>query len=102
ALFATVQFLRAEGGGYWTGANFAGDAFDRPGELFPREQPSWNAAAVVLAANALAGSGPVAGLFRGEGLPSGLDTEALLAAGGVERERAARAAAVSLRADAGR
>src|SRR5213078_3867520 len=56
-LFTSVQFLRAEGGGYWTGANFDDEAFDRPGELYPEEQPTWNSAAVVLAANALAGSG---------------------------------------------
>ena len=82
-LFASVQFLRADGGGYWTGANFDGDVFhgEGDGELYPAEQPSWNSAAVVLAANALAGTGPTAGLFRGERLPDGLSAEALLAAG---------------------
>ncbi len=71
-LFTWVQFLRAEGGGYWTGANFDDEAFHRDGELYPVEQPTWNSAAVVLAANALGGDGPTAGLFRGEGLPVGL------------------------------
>ena len=52
-LFASVQFLRAEGGGYWTGANFDDEAFHLDGELYPVEQPTWNSAAVVLAANAL-------------------------------------------------
>jgi hypothetical protein len=80
-LFASVQFLRAEGGGYWTGANFDDEAFHREGELYPVEQPTWNSAAVVLAANALTGTGPTAGLFRGERLPEGLDAGALLAAG---------------------
>ncbi len=92
-LFASVQFLRAEGGGYWTGANFDADVFhgEGDGELYPAEQPSWNSAAVVLAANALAGTGPTAGLFRGERLPDGLSAEALLAAGvEIEHERAAR------------
>jgi len=63
-LFAWVQFLRADGGGYWTGANFDGGAFDRDGQLFPVEQPTWNSAAVVLAAHALAGRSPTAGLGR--------------------------------------
>ena len=92
-LFTSVQFLRADGGGYWTGANFDDDVFHGAGdgELYPAEQPSWNSAAVVLAANALAGTGPTAGLFRGERLPDGLSAEALLADGvEIERERAAR------------
>ena len=90
-LFEWVQFLRSETGGYWTGANFDDEEFHAEGELYPAEQPSWNSAAVVLAANALTGTGPTAGLFRGERLPDGLSAEALLAAGvELERERAAR------------
>jgi hypothetical protein len=90
-LFTWVQFLRADGGGYWTGANFDGERFDLDGELFPVEQPTWNSAAVVLAANALGGSGPTAGLFRGEGLPVGLTPEELIAAGSeIEAELATR------------
>jgi len=90
-LLRSVQFLRAEGGGYWTGANFEGDAFHLDGELYPVEQPTWNSAAVVLAANALAGDGPTAGLFRGERLPEGLGADELLAAGvEIEKARAAR------------
>ena len=69
-LFAWVQFLRHDDGGYWTGANFEGGRFHEDGELYPVEQPTWNSAAVVLAANALGGTGPTAGLFRGEGLPA--------------------------------
>ena len=62
------------------------------GELYPVEQPTWNSAAVVLAANALAGTGPTAGLFRGERLPEGLNADELLAAGvEIEEERAPRA-----------
>jgi MMP endo-(1,4)-3-O-methyl-alpha-D-mannosidase len=63
--FDDVQFLRAEGGGYWTGANFEDEDFHGScGELFPREQPTWNSAAVVLAAHALDGSDPTASFFR--------------------------------------
>jgi hypothetical protein len=80
-MFESVQFLRADGGGYWTGANFDDEQFHLEGELYPVEQPTWNSAAVVLAANALSGAGPTAGLFRGERLPEGLDAAALLAAG---------------------
>lgn len=91
SLFTWIQFLRADDGGYWTGANFDGGRFDADGELFPVEQPTWNSAAVVLAANALGGQGPTAGLFRGEGLPVGLSPEELIAAGAeIERERTAR------------
>jgi hypothetical protein len=88
-LFEWVQFLRDGDGGYWTGANFDDEAFHVQGELYPVEQPTWNSAAVVLAANALAGSGPTAGLFRGERLPEGLNADELLAAGvEIEAERA--------------
>jgi hypothetical protein len=90
SLFRSVQFLRAENGGYWTGSHFEGGEFAAGGELYPEEQPTWNSAAVVLAANALAGSGPTAGLFRGVGLPKGLTADELLAAGvEIERDRSA-------------
>ncbi len=57
-LFEQVQFLRAPGGGYWTGWQFVHQAH------FPREQSSWTAAAIVLAADALAEAGTgAAGLF---------------------------------------
>ncbi len=88
-LFDWVQFLRADGGGYWTGANFDGEHFERDGQLYPPEQPTWNLAAVVLASHALAGDGPTAGLFRGEGLPLGLTPDELIEAGAeIEAERA--------------
>ena len=90
-LFGWVQFLRHEGGGYWTGMNFDNERFEMQGELFPVEQPTWNSAAVVLAANALGGVGPTAGLFRGEGLPVGLTPEELIEAGAeIEAEYAPR------------
>ena len=48
-VFASVQHLRHQDGSYWTGWQFANQA------PFPRERSSWTAAAVVLAADALAG-----------------------------------------------
>jgi hypothetical protein len=90
-LFAAVQFLRHEDGSYWTGANFDDEAFHLDGEYYTADQPTWNSAAVVLAANAIAGTGPTAGLFRGERLPEGLGAEELLAAGvEIARERGSR------------
>jgi hypothetical protein len=66
-LFRWVQYLRADDGSYWTGHNYVYD------EHYPEnERTTWTAAANVLAADALAGSGPASGLFRGEGLPVGL------------------------------
>jgi len=89
-LFSWVQFLRHDDGSYWTGMNFAGDRFDVFGEYYTAEQPTWNSAAVVLAANALGGSGAAAGLFRGEGLPAGLTADELIEAGAeIEAERRA-------------
>jgi GH15 family glucan-1,4-alpha-glucosidase len=48
-LFDQVQFLRAEDGGYWTGWQF------RTRKHYPHEQSSYTAAAIVLAADVLAG-----------------------------------------------
>ena len=90
-LFEWVQFLRHDDGSYWTGMNFAGERFTEAGVHFTAEQPTWNSAAVVLAANALGGRGPTSGLFRGEGLPAGLTADELIEAGAaIEAERAAR------------
>jgi hypothetical protein len=66
---------------WWCRRGRGGHRFGEPGEHYPVEQPTWNSAAVVLAANALGGSGPTAGLFRGEGLPVGLTPEELIEAG---------------------
>jgi hypothetical protein len=68
-VFDWVRFLRHDDGSYWCGMNFEGERFDRPGRYFTADQPTWNSAAVVLAAHALDGEGPTAGLFRGETLP---------------------------------
>jgi hypothetical protein len=80
-VFSWVQFLRHDDGSYWTGMNFADERFDVLGDYFTAEQPTWNSAAVVLAANALGGTGPTSGLFRGEGLPAGLTAHELIEAG---------------------
>jgi hypothetical protein len=52
-----MQHLRADDGSYWTGLVYADDA------RWPVERTTWTAAAVVLAADALAGSGPGSRLF---------------------------------------
>lgn len=68
-LLRWVQFLRHTDGSYWCGMNFEGDRFDRRGEHFTADQPTWNSAAVVLAAHALDGTGPTASFFRDRRLP---------------------------------
>jgi hypothetical protein len=75
-LLRDVQHLREQDGAYWTGL-----VFDE-GVRWPVERSSWTAAAVVLAADALAG-GPTLELFAGTGLPTGvlLPPDACLADG---------------------
>jgi hypothetical protein len=58
AVFATVRGLRHPDGGYWTGWQYANQAY------FPAERSGWTAAAVILAADALAGFSAGAGIFR--------------------------------------
>lgn len=62
-LFAWAQHLRGEDGAYWTGALYT------DGSYFPGDQTTYTSAAVILAADALAGTSPTSGVFRGEGLP---------------------------------
>jgi hypothetical protein len=62
-LFESVQHLRSEDGGFWTGYVWPDHA------IWPEEQSTWTGAAVVLAADALADSSLGNGLFRGHGLP---------------------------------
>ena len=69
-LFAWAQHLRDADGMYWTGCVYP-EAVHFPGG----ERSSYTAAAVLLAADVLWGRGPTAGLFRGEGLPTGLDLD---------------------------
>jgi hypothetical protein len=54
---AAMQHLRDEDGSYWTGYVFADDA------RWPIERTTWTAGAVVLAADAISGASPAAGLF---------------------------------------
>jgi hypothetical protein len=68
ALLTCAQSHRHDDGSYWTGIVYPERA------TFPfEERTTYTAAAVVLAADALAGSSPAAGLFRGEHLPGDLD-----------------------------
>jgi hypothetical protein len=58
---AAMQHLRHDDGSYWTGLVYADDA------RWPVERTTWTAAAVVLAADALSGATPAAGLFPDPG-----------------------------------
>src|SRR5215469_1180528 len=60
-LLHDIQHLRDADGAYWTGWQFANHAH------FPAERSSWTAAAMILAADALAGATGGAGLFRDAG-----------------------------------
>jgi hypothetical protein len=63
ALLASIQHTRHRSGLYWTGWVYTDQA------LWPVEQTTYTAAAVVLAADALAGATGGAGLFRDGPLP---------------------------------
>jgi hypothetical protein len=65
--FEAMQHLREDDGSYWTGLVFA----DR--KHWPVERTTWTAAAVILAADALSAATPGNGIFRGDGLPVGLE-----------------------------
>jgi hypothetical protein len=67
-LLADAQGLRLPDGSYWTGMVYP-DEVSFPGG----ERTTYTAAAMILAADALSNTSPAAGLFRGEGLPAGLD-----------------------------
>lgn len=62
-VFGWLQHLRAEGGGYWMGANFPGV------DVWPKQQPTWAAGSVLLAADALERASATSGFFRGETFP---------------------------------
>ena len=64
-LLVDAQHLREKDGSYWTGLVFDEDT------RWPAERSSWTAAAMVLAADALAG-GPTLALFDGSDLPTGV------------------------------
>lgn len=65
AVLRDVQHLRHQDGSYWTGLVISDDV------RWPAERSCWTAAAMVLAADALAG-GPSRGLFTGQSLPTGM------------------------------
>jgi hypothetical protein len=65
-LFAAMQHLRHHDGSYWTGYQFANDRH------FPGDRSTYTAAAVILAADALAGASPGARIFKEiAGIPLG-------------------------------
>ncbi len=64
-MLAEVQHLRETDGSYWTGLVYDENV------RWPGERSSWTSAAMVLAADALAGGGSLA-LFRGDDLPTGV------------------------------
>ena len=62
-MFGWLQHLRVDGGGYWMGANFPGTV------VWPKQQPTWAAGSVLLAADSLERSSATSGFFRGETFP---------------------------------
>jgi hypothetical protein len=62
-VFSWLHDYRHADGSYWTGYQFALDL------LWPEERPTWTAAAILLAADALAGATPAARLFTRVELP---------------------------------
>ncbi|OBH40321.1 prenyltransferase [Mycobacterium intracellulare] len=67
--FAAMQHLRENDGSYWTGLVFA------DGKRWPEERTTWTGAAMILAADALSNATAGAGIFRGDALPMGLQTD---------------------------
>ena len=82
ALLHWASRLRRPDGGYWTGT------VEPAGRTFPHDERStYTAAAFVLANDCLYGAGPASSLFRGEGLPAGLDLDlAAIAEAELDRE----------------
>lgn len=68
-MLAVMQHLRDPDGSYWTGLVYT------DGLRWPEERTTWTGAAVLLAADALAGATSASGIFRGEELPMGLATD---------------------------
>ena len=64
-----MHHLREDDGSYWTGLVFA------DGKRWPEERTTWTGAAMILAADALSSTTPANGVFRGDGLPRGLESE---------------------------
>lgn len=68
-IFSWVHRLRALDGNYWTGATFP------EGTIWPHEQTTWNAGAVILAWDVLR-DGPTAALFDAPRRATGIDLPA--------------------------
>ncbi|RLV49303.1 prenyltransferase [Nocardioides mangrovicus] len=62
-LFASLRRLRCDDGAYWTGYVYNDEV------VWPRQRTTYTTAAVLLAADALCGATPGAGIVRGETLP---------------------------------
>ena len=77
-VFATIDRLRHDDGSYWTGWQYANQ------NHFPAERSSWTSAAVVLAADALAGFSAGSAIFRAMPAPVAFDPPADPAACGCE------------------
>jgi hypothetical protein len=72
-LFADVQHLRHDGGGYWTGYVYPADAAFTPdgerGAFWPEERTTWTAGAVLLGSAMLAADPATTAVFGGADLP---------------------------------
>jgi hypothetical protein len=66
-MVGAMQHLRHPDGGYWTGL-----VLD-DGVRWPVERTTWTAATVVLAVDAIAAAYPRSAVFRGTGLPTGIE-----------------------------
>ena len=66
-MVTSMQHLREADGSYWTGYVFDEQV------RWPVERSTWTAAAVILAVDALCGTGPQASVFRADDLPLGVE-----------------------------
>ena len=78
-VLASMQHLRDPDGSYWTGY-----VFD-DGVRWPVEKSTWTGAAVILAADAIAGATAGSGVFRSDDLPLGVDPASVVCATDVRR-----------------
>lgn len=69
-ILQSIGHLRAPGGLYWTGYVFEGNR-----AVWPQEQTTWTAGALLLAVAALGGDEATTAVFGGERLPRGLDPD---------------------------
>ena len=68
-IFSWLHQFRDSDGAYWTGYVYPDEA------LWPEEKPTWTAAAVLMAADALSNHTSAAHLFRNESEPAGIQAE---------------------------